>query len=186
VIQISEALAGGPDRPAAERPRSVWLIGLMGSGKSTAGRVLAERLRWIYVDNDVAIAEMAGRSTVELSEAGGTLLHDWESRYVKGLVAGAHPVVAGIPASTADLDANLRLLADSGNLVYLRCDADTLVARIKADGRRPWLVDDEVRQQVEAMLAAREPHILRFAHHVVDSSAPVAQVVDQLMAIVGK
>jgi shikimate kinase len=160
------------------------LIGLMGSGKSTAGRALAERLRWSYVDNDVAIAEMAGRSTVELSEAGGTLLHDWESRYVQGLVAGAHPVVAGIPASTADLEVNLRLLADSGNLVYLRCDVDTLVARIKAGGRRPWLVDDELRQQVAAMLAAREPHILRFAHHVVDSTRPVGEVVDALLAIV--
>jgi shikimate kinase len=161
-------------------------MGLMGSGKSTAGRALAERLRWIYVDNDAAIEEMAGRTTLDLAEAGGTLLHDWESRYVKGLVAGGQHVVAGIPASTADLDDNLRLLAQSGNLVYLRCDADTLVARIKSDGRRPWLVDDEVRQQVEAMLSAREPHILRFAHHVVDSSAPLAQVVDQLMTIVGE
>ena len=158
----------------------------MGSGKSTAGRALADRLRWIYVDNDAAIAEMAGRTTLDLAEAGGTLLHDWESRYVKGLVAGGQPVVAGIPASTADLDDNLRLLDQSGDLVYLRCDADTLVARIKSDGRRPWLVDDEVRQQVEAMLSAREPHILRFAHHVVDSSAPLAQVVDQLMTIVGE
>jgi shikimate kinase len=172
------------DQPAGERPRGVWLIGLMGSGKTTTGRALAARLRWIYVDNDVAIAAMAGRSTVELSEAGGTLLHDWESRYVKGLVVGAHPVVAGIPASTADLDANLRLLAASGILVYLRCDADTLVARIRAGGRRPWLVDDEVRQQVEAMLAAREPRILRFAHHVVDSTVPVAEVVDRLLAVV--
>src|ERR1700680_2013807 len=128
----------------------------MGSGKTTAGRALAARLRWIYVDNDVVIAEMAGRSTVELSQAGGTLLHDWESRYVKGLVVGAHPVVAGIPASTADLDASLRLLADSGNLVYLKCDADTLVARIMAGGRRPWLVDGEVRQQVEALVAGTE------------------------------
>ncbi len=174
------------DRRAAERPRSAWLIGLMGSGKTTAGRALAARLRWNYVDNDVAIAEMAGRSTVELSEAGGTLLHDWESRYVRGLVAGPHPVVAGIPASTADLEANLRLLADSGNLIYLQCDADTLVARIRAGGRRPSLVDGDVRQQVEAMLAAREPHILRFAHHVVDSSRPVAEVVDSLLAIVGE
>jgi shikimate kinase len=171
------------DRRAAQRPRSVWLIGLMGSGKSTVGSALAARLDWIYVDNDVAIAEMSGRSSLELSEAGGTLLHDWESRYVKGLVVGAHPVVAGIPASTADLDGNLRLLADSGTLVYLRCDADTLVARIKSGGRRPWLVDDEVRQQIEAMLAAREPHILRFAHHVVDGTRPVAQVVDRLLTI---
>jgi shikimate kinase len=173
------------DRPAAER-RSVWLIGLMGSGKTTAGRALAARLRWNYVDNDDAIAEMAGRTTLELAEAGGTLLHDWESRYVRGLVVGVHPVVAGIPASTADLDANLRLLADSGNLVYLRCDADTLVARIRAGGRRPWLVDGDVRRQVEATLAAREPPILRFAHHVVDSSRPVTEVVERLLTIVGE
>ena len=174
------------DRPAAERPRSVWLIGLMGSGKSTVGSALAARLQWIYVDNDVAIAEMSGRSSLELSEAGGTLLHDWESRYVKRLAEGAHPVVAGIPASTADLVGNLRLLAGSGTLVYLQCDADTLVARIRSGGRRPWFVDDEVRQQVEAMLAAREPHILRFAHQVVDGTRPVAQVVDQLLTIVGE
>jgi shikimate kinase len=153
----------------------------MGSGKTTVGRALAARLQWTYVDNDTTVAEMSGRSTLDLSQAGGTLLHDWESRYVKGLVAGGHPVIAGVPASTADIDTNLQLLVDSGHLVYLRCDAATLVARIKADGRRPWLVDDKVRQQVEAMLSAREPRILRFAHYVVDGTASVTHVVDQVM-----
>jgi shikimate kinase len=160
--------------------RSIWLIGLMGSGKSTIGRALAQSLHYEYVDNDITIAALTGHSIVELAESGGTLLHDWESTYVHQVVANRRPLVAGIPASIADRCAELQLLRGSGTLVYLRCDLDTLVARVRTDGNRPWLKHD-IRQTIEAMLADREPHLLRVAHLVLNSAAPVAEIVDRIV-----
>jgi len=154
----------------------VWLIGLMGCGKSTVGRALAADLSHQYVDNDVTIAELAGRSTVELADAGGNLLHEWESRYVRHVTRLPGGVVAGIPASAADRRPDLDLLTRSGLLVYLRCDLATLVARIHADALRSWIRGDAGELMAD-MLATRSPVLDRCAHLVVDASRPVAETV---------
>lgn len=158
----------------------IWLAGLMGSGKSTVGRALASVLGYDYVDNDTTIAVKAGQSTVELAASGGTLLHDWESRYIHELVAEQRHIVAGIPASAADRYADLQLLHKSGAIIYLRCDVDTLAARVQADGPRPWLTHD-VRPIIEAMMASRDPVYLRFAYDVIDGSLPVSAIVDTIV-----
>jgi shikimate kinase len=159
------------------------LIGLMGSGKSTIGGVLAQSLHVEYVDNDTTIAAMSGHSTVELAGLGGSVLHEWESSYVRQVVTRRPPVVAGIPASAADRWAELQLLRGTGTLIYLRCDLDTLVARVRTGGVRPWLGNeaDDVRQTMAAMMTNREPRLLRAAHRVIDSSAPVAEVVGRIV-----
>lgn len=160
---------------------SIWLVGLMGSGKSTVGRALAPVLGYEYVDNDATIATMSGLTTVELAASGGTLLHDWESTYIHALMSERRHVVAGIPASAADRDGDLQLLRESGAIIYLRCDVDTLVRRVQAGGPRPWLTDN-VRQFIEATVVARDPKYLRVAHEVIDGSLPVPAIVDIIVA----
>jgi shikimate kinase len=159
------------------------LIGLMGSGKSTIGGVLAQSLHIEYVDNDTTIAALSGHSTVELAGSGGNVLHEWESSYVRQVVTSRPPVVAGIPASAADRRGELQLLRGTGTLIYLRCDLDTLVARVQTGGSRPWLGHEgqDVRQTMKAMMSVREPRLLRAAHRVIDASAPVAEVVDRIV-----
>jgi shikimate kinase len=157
------------------------LVGLMGCGKSTVGGVLAPHLTREYVDNDARIAAMAGRSTVELAASGGALLHDWESKYVHEVAVDQHRVVAGIPASAADRHEDMELLRQSGTVIYLRCDVDTLVLRVQAGGPRPWLTDD-ARPVIESMLATRDPIYLRAAHVVIDGSLDVSVVVERIAA----
>lgn len=162
---------------------SIWLVGLMGSGKSTVGLSLAPVVGCEYVDNDATIAVMSGLTTVELAASGGTLLHEWESTYVHELVADRRRVVAGIPASAADRDGDLQLLRESGAVIYLRCDVDTLVRRVQAGGRRPWLTDN-VRQFIEATMVARDPMYLRAAHEVIDGSLSVPAIVGIIVAAI--
>ena len=153
----------------------VWLIGLMGSGKSTVGAVVAAALGTDYVDNDATVATLAGRSTVELSEAGGDLLHQWESRYVHELVLRTPPVVAGIPASIGDRPDDLALLGAAGLLVYLRADLDTLVAHVQAGPPRPWL-GAAPAAVLGGMLAARDEPLSSSAGLVVDATLPAPLV----------
>jgi shikimate kinase len=153
----------------ATPPGRIWLIGLMGCGKSTVGTLVAGELGGPYVDNDATIAALAGRSTVELAGAGGELLHDWESRYVRYVVDMAPPAVAGIPASIAERPADLALLSARGLLVYLRCDLDTLVTRVRADPPRPWLSGDP-EPVLAVMLALRDPLLEMAADLVVDGA----------------
>ena len=159
--------------------RCIYLIGLMGSGKSTVGLRLAHRLGCEYVDNDATIAQLAGRSTVALAESGGTLLHDWESRYISHVCQLTPPAVAGIPASTSENRDDLESLRDAGLLVYLRCDVDTLVQRVTAGPRRPWLTGD-VRATIEAMHARRDPILCAAAERTIDATLPIAVILDAL------
>jgi shikimate kinase len=162
-------------------PDRTWLIGLMGSGKSTVGAGVAEAVGVAYTDNDRAVGVLAGRSTVDLAGEGGSVLHDWESRYVAGLVGLDPPVVAGIPASIADRPEDLDLLAGHGLLVYLRVDPATLAARVARDPPRPWLGADPAAL-LAAMFAVRDPALIAAASRVVDATAVPAAVVADVLA----
>jgi shikimate kinase len=163
----------------SDRPARIWLIGLMGCGKSTVGRALALGLGCSYVDNDLTIHALAGRSTVDLAGEGDGVLHQWESRYVRHVTSLSPPVVAGIPASAADRPADLRTLSTTGYLVYLQCDLDTLVGRIEADEARPW-IHQNARSLITGMLAERAPALTGAADLVVDGSATVATSVTRI------
>lgn len=158
----------------------VWLIGLMGAGKSTVGRLVANRLDVPYVDNDAAIAAMAGTTTLALSHAERGLLHEWEARYVRELATRPGPAVAGIAASSADRPADLDLLTAAGTLVYLACDVPTLVARVSADTARPWLNGD-LTGTLRAMHERRDPVLRDVAHIVIDGTRPPDQLADQIL-----
>ena len=150
-----------------------------GSGKSTVGRELARRRGWPYVDNDATIEAMAGQSSVRLAAQGGEVLHEWEAKLVAHLVGRPAPLVAGIPASSADRPDDLALLRRTGLLVFLRCDVETLVRRVAADPPRPLLARD-VRPLLRAMVRRRDPVLSAAAHLVLDATRPVAAVVDRL------
>jgi shikimate kinase len=165
-------------RADADQDR-IWLIGLMGCGKSTVGRLLALRLGCRYLDNDITVEVLAGRSSVDLADAGGELLHDWESRYVRHLAELPGGIVAGIPASTADRPEDLRLLSRTGLLVHLQCDVETLVARIEADAPRPW-IRGNAGDLIAGMLAERSAALEESAELIVDASGPVGAIVERI------
>ena len=163
----------------------LWLIGLMGSGKSTVGRRVAAASGRAYVDNDARIAELAGRSTAELSRDGGSLLHEWEATYVRHLASGPDDVVAGIPASAADRSEDLALLSAAGTLVYIRCLPAILVDRVLADPPRPWL--DGSRQATHALITSmfdnRDGVLTAAAHATVDGQRAVDEIVDDITTL---
>jgi shikimate kinase len=161
----------------------VFLIGLMGCGKTTVGRRLAGTLDVPYIDNDGSIAELAGVSTVELANRGGTQLHDLEARYALSLLDRDAPFVAGVAASTADRPDELAALNDGGLLVYLRCPPDVLVARVVAGPPRPWLPPDPT-ELITSMYEARDS-VLNTCRLVVDGTAPAATTAQRIQAELG-
>ncbi len=167
----------------------VLLLGLMGSGKTTVGRVVAGSLGVPYLDNDALLAQREGRTTAELAEAGGDELHGAESRLVRDLLARSDAFVAGVPASVADRPDDVALVAASDALVvYLHVPPDVLVARVQSDAaqadpasRRPWLDDDPVAF-VTATYARRDPVLRAAADVVVDGTRSPAEVAAQIEA----
>ncbi|MCF8588013.1 shikimate kinase [Gordonia liuliyuniae] len=166
-------------RTVVDRPLVV-LAGFMGSGKSTVGTALAERLSVDFVDTDTEIERRAGRTIPEIFTADGEDgFRAIEADTVRDVLASARGVVAlggGSPTVAAIRDA----LAGC-HVVYLEISADDGFARV-AGTNRPLLADDRPDERYRTILAARVEHYRGVATHIVDAAQPVTTVVADIIS----
>ena len=151
--------------------RHVACIGLMGSGKSTVGRLVAERLGWGFVDVDDLIETSTGCTVAELWEHGGEQAYRPLEQSIVIDVLGAfdHSVLATPGGVVLDRDAVEAIEATDVIAVYLRAGPDVLAERIAHDGghTRP-LVDDHPGEVMRAMFEARDTTYQALADRVVE------------------
>ncbi len=144
----------GESQPAPATAR-IFLVGLMGAGKSTVGRALAQLLGWPYLDNDEMLQRQTGLDAPTLAELGRRALHAQEARQLRALVAMPAPFVAGVAASVADQQDDLGLMTRAGRVIYLRAAPATLARRVGRARGRPWLGADPLAV-LTRMFAARD------------------------------
>ena len=151
-----------PDRPAR-----VVLVGFMGSGKTSVGRVLARRLGYRFEDMDQRIEERTGRRIADIfRDDGEEAFREMELEEARTLVSLPGRVVAtGGGAFTRPL--TRALLQEGALTVWLRCDLERILARVPADGSRPLAGNRDI---MPSLLAEREP-FYRMADVAVDASA---------------
>src|SRR5262249_44102441 len=125
-------------------PRRVFLVGLMGSGKTTIGTELAELIGWEYLDNDILLKELTGFDAPALvRKVGVEGLRDAESRHLHNLLPRPAPFIAGVAPSVGDRRHDLRAMADAGYIIYLKTRPETLAKRVGAGEGRPLLRAEE-------------------------------------------
>ena len=142
---------------------SIVLIGYRGSGKTTVGRALAQRLGWPFVDQDDQLVARAGLTIREIfAQHGEAYFRQLESQLLlESLKLENHVVSLGGGAVLAEH--NRQAIAKAGHLViYLRADADELHRRILSDPataqQRPGLTHlGGSVEEIRTLLAAREP-----------------------------
>ena len=149
--------------------RRIVLIGLMATGKSTIGRLLADRLGWTYLDNDELVRRAAGTALENLRrQVGGAGLHAAETAALQEALTAPGPVVAGAAASVVTSEENRTRLRDSdAYVVWLRARPETLARRVGDETDRPWLRPDPLRA-LSAMAAERDPLYAAVSDLVVD------------------
>ena len=166
---------------------TVWLVGMMGSGKSVVGRALAARLGRPFVDTDAEIAREAKQTIPEIfAEQGEAAFRALERAVIDGL-AGRPLVVALGGGAIAQPGAAARLTS-SGTVVHLRARPDTLLERVHEGADRPLLagLDREGRlERLRALLAERAPAYAA-AQVVIDTDGlGVSQVADAVVRALG-
>jgi shikimate kinase len=144
---------------------------MMGSGKSTVGRLLADQTGWPYVDNDELVADLYGATPRSLlAERGEAGMRRAESDALTAGIAVPGPAIVGVAAGVI-LDADdRRALREGGIVIWLRAGAAELAARAAGASHRPWLDGDALAWMTAALLE-REPLYASVADHVVDTDA---------------
>lgn len=180
------AMASGEGPAARLAARANWrgvvLIGFMGSGKSTVGELLAERLGWRFIDTDREIERLAGMSVEDIFRASGEpAFRETEERLVRDFLDHAATVVApggGWAATPGRIEA----LGPDTLSVWLRVDAATALSRLSGTREvRPLLQVADPLGRAEALLADREPHYALAGLHLDSASASPAALVDAIL-----
>lgn len=160
---------------------SVILVGFMGAGKSSVGRLLAERLGRRLVETDDLIVAREGKSIPEIfAEKGEPHFRALEAEALELLKGRRGDVVAtggGFPCREGVMEA----LKDLGAVVWLSGDFEILYERGRRPGSRPML-DNRSKEEARALYRAREPYY-RGAHLTVDTTeGGVVDVVNRIQS----
>ena len=119
------------------------LVGMMGAGKTTVGRLLSQRLGWGYLDSDAQVAAHTGYSVPELfAERGEAAFRAEEARVLAEALSGTEPVVVSAAGGVVLSQANRDLLVRSGTVVWLRAHPRVLARRVGRGAGRPLLDGD--------------------------------------------
>lgn len=149
--------------------RSIVLVGMMGAGKTTVGRLLAGRLGWPYWDSDLQVERATGHTVAELFAAGGEpAFRSLETDALRQALAAQSDEVVSVAGGAVLDPANRELLRRSGTVVWLRADPATLAARVgDGTGHRP-LLDGDPAGALRRLDAVRRPLYAEVADVVVD------------------
>ncbi len=160
--------------------RRVVLVGFMGVGKTTVGRLAAKRLGYSFEDMDQRIEARAGRSIQAIfREDGEEAFRAMERDEARALREVSHCVIAA--GGGAFTQPETRASLQEGALtVWLRCDIETVLARIRPDGSRPLAGNHDI---MRALLNAREA-VYSMADMAVDAAGTPDQVAERVVTLV--
>jgi shikimate kinase len=141
---------------------------MMGAGKTTVGRALAQRLGWRHLDSDAQVEANTGRTVPEIFAADGeAAFRQEEKRALIDAVSSEEPTVVSVAGGAVLDPTNRELLCRSGPVVWLRADPSTLARRVGSGAGRP-LLEHHPAASLRALYDIRRPVYASIADLTVD------------------
>lgn len=160
---------------------NIILCGFMGSGKTTVGTVLAERLGMELLDTDSEIVKRENRAISEIFETDGeAYFRGLETELIKEL-ANKDNLIISLGGGLAAQRQNHPYLMKLGKVVLLDCGIEETLKRIENDPARPLTKNG--REDIVARYNARKPIYEEVADIIVDSSLPLDKTLDIIINI---
>ncbi len=130
-------------------PNNLYLVGFMGSGKTTVGKLLARKLKWPFLDTDQEIEKCLKLSITQIFEKyGAERFRAEEKKELKKLIRKSNHVISLGGGSLINKE-NLTLTQSNGVLVYLKASTQTLISNLNHQtNQRPLLANLSKRQQL--------------------------------------
>ena len=148
---------------------NLFLVGLMGAGKSTLGRQVARRLHLPFLDADVELERRLGVTIATIFEIEGEqAFRDREEALIAELT-DRRGIVLATGGGAVTREGSRRCLNERGTVAYLHATPDTLFGRVRTSRNRPMLKVEDPRARLAALYAERDPLYRMIADHVIES-----------------
>ncbi len=162
--------------------RNIVLVGFMGTGKTTIGRLLSEKTGMTLLDMDSMIEERAGKSINEIfAEEGEPHFRALEREMAQELSAGNGHVISTGGGIVLNSD-NIADFETSGLVVCLLASAETVLDRVRHDTTRPLLAGDKEAKIVE-LLESRKPLYEAVAHKIDTNGLAPETIAEQIIGL---
>ena len=147
----------------------LFMIGPMGSGKSTVGRHLADLLGYVFIDSDTEIEKRAGANIPWIFDVEGEEGFRRRERDVIDELTGMAGIVLATGGGVVTQEENRRHLHERGCVVYLWTPVEVQLARTRNDRNRPLLQVDDPRARVRELHGLRDPLYREVADFIAES-----------------
>lgn len=163
--------------------KNIVLIGFMGCGKSTVGKVLAKRLLLPVEDTDKLIEAREGRTISDIfSKEGEGYFRDLETGLLQEISAESKVRILSVGGGTPVRPENRGLIKQCGMVIYLRVRPETVYGRVKHDAKRPLLQCDDPLGKIRELMASREDAYSECADNIIDvDEMSVEMVVEEIL-----
>ena len=169
--KVSRLLAG----------RTIVMVGMMGAGKSSIGRRLANRLGMSFVDADTEIEQAANQSIPDIFEQyGEAYFRDGERRVIQRLLDGTPKVLATGGGAFIQPETRAAIKAN-GISIWLKADRDLLLSRVKRRNNRPLLKMGDPAEVLERLISERYPIYAEAEIHVQSRDIAHEAVIDDIL-----
>lgn len=157
--------------------RNVFLIGPMGAGKSTIGRLLAKELRYPFKDSDREIEARTGADIPWIFDVEGEEGFRLREEAMIAELAKEDGIVLATGGGVVMRESNRKALSQGGLVVYLRTSVEQQLQRTAKDRQRPLLQTSDPEQVLRDLIAKRDPLYREIADLIIDTDQRGPKVV---------
>jgi shikimate kinase len=158
------------------KPGNIFLVGLMGAGKTTIGRLLARRLKLRFYDSDQEIERRCGVKVPVIFEIEGEAGFRGREQETIAELTGRQGIVLATGGGAVLDEDNRRRLAAGGTVVYLNARPEDLFERVRQDRNRPLLATPDPLARLRQLHGQRDPLYRAVADLVIDTGEQSVQV----------
>ncbi len=162
----------------------IYLIGYMGSGKSTIGKQLAMQLGYLFLDTDEVIEQLAGKSVKSIFEDEGEKTFRRRERDLIAFVSELDKVVIATGGGLPVHNNNLQVLLASGITYFIDCPVEVLASRITSNADRPLHSDHKTADELAEKIKLRLDTRMKFyqeAHCIIDGHKEPTLIIEQIL-----